>query len=76
MSGRKRLKILPSDSESEGTRSGQEEELMQLPASQLVARMKAGIIAKRLTSPDFKHGRLRAAYSKALDLLCDEADEG
>ena len=49
---------------------------MQLPASQLVARMKAGIIAKRLTSPDFKHGRLRAAYSKALDLLCDEADEG
>eukprot|EP00435_Cladocopium_sp_Y103_P068861 s648_g32.t1 len=75
---RKRSKILPSDresAESEGTRSGQEEQLMQLPASQLVARMKAGIIAKRLTSPDFKHGRLRAAYSKALDLLCDEADE-
>ena len=76
VSGRKRLRTLPSDGESEGTKSGQEEELMQLPASQLVARMKAGIIANRLTSPDFKHGRLRAAYSRALDLLCDEADEG
>lgn len=50
-----------------------EEELMKLSALKLVARLKADIVARRWASaPDFKNGRLRAAYSKALELLCDD----
>ena len=69
---RPRQSLSPIARKRSKVQSDSEDELMQLSASKLVSRMKAGIIAKRLTSPDFKHGRLRAAYSKALDLLCDE----
>lgn len=46
-----------------------EEELLRLPGSQLVDQLKDDIVARRLSCPDFKHARLRAAYSHALELL-------
>ena len=49
-----------------------EEELMSLSPAQLLRYMRQGIRSHALTSPDFKCGRLRAAYSQALERLCDD----
>ena len=58
-----------SSSASRSRSLRREEELLRLPGSQLVDRLKDDIKARRLSCPDFKHARLRAAYSQALDLL-------
>ena len=63
----------PSSSES-GRLSGRssEEALMRLSAKDLLRHMKKGIQSRQLTSPDFRCGRLRAAYSEALEQLCED----
>ena len=69
---RRRKRASPSSSVERDKKIGLEDELMKLSALKLVAKMKADIVARRLRSPDFKNGRLRAAYSKALEQLCED----
>ena len=80
-SGRRRTQQHSSDMDencmsSEDGRPSQskrsEEALMNLSAAQLLSHMKKGIRSRRLIAPDFKSGRLRTAYSQALEQLCHD----
>ena len=73
---RKRTQEHSSDSSEEclpSHRNFSEEELMSLSPAQLLRYMRHGIRSHALTSPDFRSGRLRAAYSQALERVCADS---